>query len=131
MAQQWNNYRWPSNNHQRRKHNRQFCRKPNIWCVAKYINVIVMIGAIKTNRNNDDPIFFKSRIRKFKPPSKTITLTKSDTSGYKISPKTASVSSTENIGPTKKPNNNNTIMDGKPCSPCNPLTKYAKYRNQR
>ena len=85
---------------------------PNIWCVAKYINVIVMIGAIKTNRNNDDPIFFKSRIRKFKPPSKTITLTKSDTSGYKISPKTASVSSTENTGPTKKPNNNNTIMDG-------------------
>ena len=74
---------------------------------------MVIKGAIKTNRNNEAPIFFKSRIRKFNPPSNTITETRRDTNGYKISPKTKSVSKIDSIGPAKKPKNNNTIIDGR------------------
>ena len=73
---------------------------------------MVINGAISTNRNNEIPIFFKSRIRKFNPPSKTMTDTSKETKGYNISPNTRSTSRIEKIGPAKNPSNNKTIMDG-------------------
>ena len=75
----------------------------------KYIKPIVIIGPIKTRLNKAGPMFFKSLILKFNPPSNTITDTSKDTNGYNKSPNIKSVSNTPKIGPTKKPENSNII----------------------